>query len=138
MIMKGWVIIGIFVMFLWGIGSFFGKIALLKDTPYRVYLFEGMGTLVVLTVFVLLKRSDIFTDFHLNYPALLMGLSWGVGTVLFILALDSVRLSVFVPLTALYPAVTVLLSVAFLKEELELREAVGVFLAIISVLMLSR
>lgn len=136
--MKGWVIIGIFVMFLWGIGSFFGKIALLKDTPYRVYLFEGMGTLVVLTVFVLLKRSDIFTDFHLNYPALLMGLSWGVGTVLFILALDSVRLSVFVPLTALYPAVTVLLSVAFLKEELELREAVGVFLAIISVLMLSR
>lgn len=136
--MKGWVIIGIFVMFLWGIGSFFGKIALFKDTPYRVYLFEGMGTLVVLTVFVLLKRSDIFTDFHLNYPALLMGLSWGVGTVLFILALDSVRLSVFVPLTALYPAVTVLLSVAFLKEELELREAVGVFLAIISVLMLSR
>ncbi|GBD38365.1 hypothetical protein HRbin37_00614 [bacterium HR37] len=136
--MKGWVIIGIFVMFLWGIGSFFGKIALFKDTPYRVYLFEGMGTLVVLTVFVLLKRSDIFTDFHLNYPALLMGLSWGVGTVLFILALDSVRLSVFVPLTALYPAVTVLLSVAFLKEELELREAVGVFLAIISVLILSR
>ncbi|GIW47471.1 MAG: hypothetical protein KatS3mg078_1348 [Deltaproteobacteria bacterium] len=136
--MKGWVIIGIFVMFLWGIGSFFGKIALFKDTPYRVYLFEGMGTLVVLAVFVLLKRGDIFTDFHINYPALLMGLSWGVGTVLFILALDSVRLSVFVPLTALYPAVTVLLSVAFLKEELELREAVGVFLAIISVLMLSR
>jgi transporter family protein len=138
MVMKGWVIIGIFVMFLWGIGSFFGKIALFKDTPYRVYLFEGMGTLVVLAVFVLLKRGDIFTDFHINYPALLMGLSWGVGTVLFILALDSVRLSVFVPLTALYPAVTVLLSVAFLKEELELREAVGVFLAIISVLMLSR
>ncbi|HXG31221.1 MAG TPA: EamA family transporter, partial [Thermodesulfobacteriota bacterium] len=105
---------------------------------YRVYLFEGIGTLIVLTSFVLLKRGEISQGFSFNYFGLLMGLSWGIGTVLFIFALQTTRLSVFIPVTSLYPAITVLLSLLFLQERLEMREIIGIVFAIASGVLLAK
>ncbi len=59
-----------------------------------------------------------------------MGLSWGLGTVLFIVALEKSKLSVLVPFTALYPAITIVLALLFLGEKLNFKEAVGIFFAI--------
>jgi transporter family protein len=136
--MERWFLMAVTVIFLWGLGSFFGKVALIKDVPYRVYLFEGIGTLAVLVFFVFFKRGEMFTDFSFNFLALLMGLSWGLGTIFFIIALEPAKLSVFVPLTALYPAVTVVLSLLFLQERLETREVIGIALAIVSSVLLAK
>ncbi len=133
-----WFAIALIVSLLWGSGSFFGKMALARDIPYRVYLFEGIGTLIVLTFLTVSKRQEIFTGFSFNVFGLLMGLSWGIGTILFIIALQPAKLSVIVPLTAIYPAFTVLLSFLFLQERLELREIVGIVLAVISVVLLAK
>lgn len=133
-----WFAIALIVSLLWGSGSFFGKMALARDIPYRVYLFEGIGTLIVLTFLIVSKRQEIFTGFSFNVFGLLMGLSWGIGTILFIIALQPAKLSVIVPLTAIYPAFTVLLSFLFLQERLELREIVGIALAVISVVLLAK
>jgi len=133
-----WFAIALVVSLLWGSGSFFGKIALAKDIPYRVYLFEGIGTLAVLSFLIFFKRQEIFNDFSINVFGLLMGLSWGVGTILFIIALQPAKLSVLVPLTAIYPAYTVLLSFLFLGERLESREIVGIIFAIASALLLAK
>jgi transporter family protein len=67
-----------------------------------------------------------------------MGLSWGIGTILFIIALQPAKLSIIVPLTAIYPAFTVILSVLFLQERLDLREIIGIAFAIISVALLAK
>lgn len=136
--MERWFGMALLVILLWGLGSLFGKLALIRDTPYRVYLFEGIGTLVVLILFVFFKKHDIFTNFSFNIYALLMGLTWGLGTIFFIIALQPAKLSVIVPLTALYPAITVLLSLLFLHERLELKEVIGIVLAILSIVLLSK
>jgi transporter family protein len=136
--MERWFIVAVIVCFLWGLGSFFGKLGLERDIPYRVYLFEGIGTLIVLTSFVLLKRGEISQGFSFNYFGLLMGLSWGIGTVLFIFALQTTRLSVFIPVTSLYPAITVLLSLLFFQEHLETREIIGIIFAIASGVLLAK
>lgn len=133
-----WYWLTLIVIFCWALGSFFGKIALIKDIPYRVYLFEGLGAFCVVIFFLFFKRAEIFTGFSFNIPGLLMGLSWGFGTVLFIVALQSGKLSIIVPLTALYPAVTVLLSIFFLKESLESREIIGIIFAILSGVLLAK
>lgn len=133
-----WFAIAIIVSLLWGSGSFFGKMALARDIPYRVYLFEGIGTLAVLTFLIFFKRQEIITNLSFNLFGLLMGLSWGIGTILFIIALQPAKLSVIVPLTAIYPAFTVLLSVLFLQERLDLREIIGIAFAIISVALLAK
>lgn len=130
--LERWYLLTILATICFAFGSFFGKIASLKDIPHRVYFFEGLGTLTVFTTFVLYYRTTIFSNFSFNFPGLLMGLVWGAGTVLFILALKYAKLSVMVPLSAVYPALTVVLALIFLGERLGPREIAGVTLAIIS------
>lgn len=136
--MERWYILALFSILLFALGSFFGKMASLKDIPYRVYFFEGIGTLTIFTTLFLIKKEEILTGFTLNIPALLMGLSWGLGTVLFIIVLNHAKLSVIVPLTALYPAVTVILAFLFLGEHLGTREIAGVCMAIVAGALLAK
>jgi len=58
--------------------------------------------------------------------ALLAGLFGGGGYVLFMEALETGKASIVVPLTALYPAVTVILALLFLGEKLSTTQAVGI------------
>ena len=119
MSIEKWYILGVFAIILFGFGSFFGKLASLKDIPARVYFFEAMGTLTVFLTFFFYKKGEILNGFSINYYALAMGITWGLGTVFFILALENAKLSLITPLTSLYPAVTVILAYAFLAERLE-------------------
>jgi transporter family protein len=136
--MDRWVIFALIATMMWGLGSFFGKIALMRDIPYRVYFFEGVGTITVLSSLIIFKRHEIFEGFAVNPYALLMGLTWGIGTIIFIIALQPAKLSALVPLTAVYPAVTVILGVLVLNERLDLREILGIVFALITVVLLSK
>jgi len=133
-----WIPLTLTVMVLFALGSFFGKVALIKDSNTRVYFFEAIGTLMVFSTFFLFKRAEIIDNFWINQYGLLMGLSWGIGTVLFIYVLQFGKLSIILPLTALYPAITVLLAILFLNESINLRETAGIMLAIISGFLLAR
>lgn len=133
-----WYLITLLAIICFALGSFFGKLAAIRDIPYRVYFFEGVGTLTVFTTFVLYNRKAIFSNFAFNPPALLMGLTWGIGTVLFIVALKYAKLAVLVPLSAVYPALTVLLALIFLGERLGPREILGVILAVASAALLAK
>ena len=133
-----WIPLTLTVMVLFALGSFFGKVALIKDSSTRVYFFEAIGTLMVFSTFFLFKRAEIIDNFWINQYGLLMGLSWGIGTVLFIYVLQFGKLSIILPLTALYPAITVLLAILFLNESINLRETAGIMLAIISGFLLAR
>ncbi len=115
--MERWYLMTLLALVCFSLGSFLGKVASFKDIPYRVYFFEGVGTLTVFTTFVVYNRNAIFNNFSVNFPGLLMGLSWGIGTVLFIIALKYAKLSVMVPLSAVYPALTVVLALIFLGEK---------------------
>lgn len=133
-----WYILGIIAIVCFGVGSFFGKVATNADLPSRVYFFEALGTLTVFTVFFMFKKPEILHNFRFNPAALAMGITWGTGTVLFILALQSSKLSIITPLTAVYPAVTVVLAYVFLGERLEIRELAGISLALLSVFLLTK
>ena len=98
-----WIVYSLIAIFLFGAGSLFGKLASINEIPARVYFFEALGTLTVFTCFFLLKRQEILNGISINYFGLLMGITWGLGTVFFILALEKSKLSVLVPFTALYP-----------------------------------
>lgn len=136
--MDRWYLLTLLAIICFSLGSFLGKVASMRDIPFRVYFFEGVGTLTVFTAFVLYNRGVIFNNFSINAPALLMGLTWGIGTVLFIVALKFAKLSVMVPLTAVYPALTVILALVFLGERLGPREIAGVLLAVASAALLAR
>ena len=87
--------------------------------------------------FVFLKFDKTVTPMGAFYSAL-VGILMTVGTLGFSYALkaggDVGKTSV---VTALYPAVTLLMSMAFLKETLSIKQGVGIILALISVALLA-
>ncbi len=69
--------------------------------------------------------------------AIIAGVFMAFGLLAFFKALTAGAATVVVPLTALYPVVTVALSWAFLKESLTPRHLTGIALALAAVWLLS-
>ena len=61
-----WFLMILLAIVCFSFGSFFGKLASLKDIPFRVYFFEAVGTLTVFTTFVIYNRNTIFTNFAIK------------------------------------------------------------------------
>lgn len=115
----------------WGVGSFLGKTALKNTDAVHIYLLEALGTLTIASITALFFRKEfraVFTEF--NWSGYLFGILFGIGTVTFILALKYKSASVATSLAALYPAVTVVLAVIFLKEPLTLKIFTGITMAL--------
>jgi len=62
-----------------------------------------------------------------------VGVLGGLAAILYFLATHSGLLSIVAVLTSLYPAVTVVLAVAILREDISRRQALGLVLAVIAV-----
>jgi transporter family protein len=69
---------------------------------------------------------------------ILSGAAATFGTVFFYFALAKSPASIVVVLTALYPAVTVLLAVLFLHEKINLCQGIGFILILIAIYLISR
>jgi bacterial/archaeal transporter family protein len=75
-------------------------------------------------------------------PSLKFSMGAGVcaysGSLAFLLAIDRASASLVVPMTAMYPVVTIILGVALLHERLTLWHKAGVVLSLAAIFFLSR
>jgi len=69
--------------------------------------------------------------------ALVGGTAGSLALIAFYSALGVGKASVVVPLTALYPAVTLVLSRLLLKEEITMSQSLGIAFALIAILLIS-
>jgi transporter family protein len=60
-----------------------------------------------------------------------------VGFLTFFAALEQGKASTVVTLSALYPVVTILLSIAFLHEKLTMRQVTGIVFALVASVLLA-
>jgi transporter family protein len=67
----------------------------------------------------------------------LAGIVSSVGLISFYALLTKKDASLVVPLTALYPALTAILAIIFLKEPLTILKALGVVLSVVAIALLS-
>lgn len=136
--MPAWLpwVLGSIILF--GIGGFAGKMATEKITALQLYLFEGIGTLTIFFIVVLFFSSRIFPNLQFNNWGIIMGITWGIGTVLFIKALSLGEASIVSSYVILYPLIVVILSMLVLKERPSSTEAVGIILAIVAGFLLTR
>jgi transporter family protein len=124
----------------WGTWGVFSKLAIERiDQQVMVW-----GSLIVVPVIILiyLGAAGQLVPLQMHGAgitfAALGGVGAALGTVCFYLLLARQRASLAVPLTSLYPALTVLLSVLFLKEQLNGVHVLGVLFALAAVALLSR
>lgn len=135
--MKTWYLYSILTVVTWGLWGVFSKIASNYAKPKQALIFQTVGVLAFGLVVLVMEK------FRIEWSA--AGFSWAaiggflafVGFLTFFAALEQGKASTVVTLSALYPLVTILLSVAFLREKLTTRQGIGIVLAMIASALLA-
>lgn len=140
--LPAWLAWSLLTIVLWGTWGLVSKIASAGEDAYMNQLLYTAG-LVPLIVFVAVtvhrqKRERMKGHSAGVFWAFFTGILGGLGNIAFFQALVSGgKASVVAPVTALFPMVTVLLALLFLKEKLGRTQWLGLALAFAAIYMLS-
>ncbi len=134
-----WLAFSLIAVGLWGLWGFLSKVATLQLPAGAVYLMSITGHLAVVGCLAATGGLAIPWQPAGLAAALGAGLCMAFGLLYFLKALSAGgTASLVVPLTALYPMVTVVLSWLALHEDFTLRRLAGVALALAAVWLLSK
>lgn len=137
--MKDWLFFSLLSIIFWGISGFFMKLGTNYIDPKLGFLYQMLGGFLISILTALFLISNIFnltTKLGFLYP-FLAGLTGGIGTFFLLKAYEKGNLSIVTVLTALYPIITILLAFLILKEKVTLTQAIGLFLSLIAIILLS-
>ncbi|XRP97057.1 EamA family transporter [Methanocaldococcus sp. 16A] len=130
------IILGLLVAVFYGIGTFFAKIVCEKNPLFQWIVVNIVG--IILCIFILIKyKNIIITEQKILTYAIISAVLVVVGSLLLYYALYKGKASIVVPLSSIGPAITVALSILFLKETLSISQMIGVIFIIIGVILLS-
>ena len=135
-----WLIHSVLTILLWGIWGVQSKVIVQKITPMLNQVIFTLGLLPVAGLFLIfrIRGGDPKDSRKGRAYAFLTGILGGTGNIAFYEALGrGVSASVVVPLTCLFPAVTVLLARWWLKERMNVWQQIGLILALVAVIILS-
>lgn len=132
-----WFFLTLGAMFFWGFWGFLAKLAttLMRDMDAMVY--EILGSVLVTGVAVFFIRFQPKGPPNGIVYAMLSGASAAMATFFFFAAITRGRSAVVVSMTALYPLVTLVLSLLFLHEAVTAKQLIGVGLALGAIVLLS-
>ena len=115
----------------------FSKLASNVTKPRQALLFQTVGVLAFATVVLVMEKFRVEWNFAGFSWAALGGFFAFIGFLTFFAALDKGETSTVVTLSALYPVVTILISVAFLHERVTPRQGIGIVIALIASALLA-
>ena len=135
--MKSWYGYTLLTLLQWGLWGICSKLASNYSKPRQALLFQSVGVVAFAAVVLLIER------FNIEWST--AGFSWAaaggffafVGFLTFFAALEGGKASTVITLSALYPLVTILLSIAFLHERLTARQGLGIICALIASVLLA-
>ena len=134
--MAGWVIYSLLCLLLWGMWGLVLKLAYSGYTWLDVYFISAAASFTLALAVYFLSGGKVVLSKSAAL-AVLAGVLGGGGYIFFMKALETGKASIVIPLTALYPAVTVILALLLLGEKLSTVQALGITLAIIAAVLLS-
>ncbi len=135
--MKTWYLYALLTVLTWGIWGVFSKLASAHSKPRQMLLFQSVGMIAFAVVVMFIERFNVewsLPGFSWSFAA---GFFTFIGFLTFFAALEQGKASTVVTLSALYPVVTILLSIAFLHEKITLRETAGIAFALIASVLLA-
>jgi transporter family protein len=135
--MVRWQLPATITLLIWGLWAFLPKLALRAFDPRSVLVWESLGSVLVGLGVLVSTGFRVQTTPVGVLAAVVAGVCGLGGALLFLVALERGKASVVVPFTSLYPLVTLVLSVLFLGERPSAANLLGVFFAMVAVVLLS-
>ena len=138
--MPTWLLWTFSALVAWGLWAVLSKLLGNAFSAEQSQALSTLGMLPMLVPLVLSKRTDLRTASRKGMVlALLGGVVTCLGNVAYYSALaHGGKVATVVSLSALYPLVTIFLALIFLRERVTRVETVGVILAIIAAVLLSK
>ncbi len=135
--MSAWLTFSLVAMSFWGVWGLLTKVATLYLPPYVAYMISTLGYLPVIGF--LLVDSGFKVPWHpIGWSvSVAAGACAALGLLCYYRALAGGAAARVVPLTAMYPVVTVILSYFLLEENITLRHLAGISAALVAVWLLS-
>ena len=133
--MGNWFIFGLLTLVLWGVWGFLPKLATRYIDPRSVLVFQTIGSIVV--TIVILATIDFRPELHTKGMtlAIVTGIMGTLGAVSFLYSITKGKASVVVTMTALYPIVTIMLSLFILKESITIKQGIAIILALTAMVL---
>jgi len=132
-----WVYFSFLAIVLWGVVGLLQKLGTNRISARSLLVWLTVGFVLILPWF--LRGSNLFSlGMREVVIGTLGGITNGLGSWFLFASLEAgAKASVAIPLTALYPLVTILFATLFLAETLTPMQWVGIFLALLGGVMLS-
>ncbi|HEY9696161.1 MAG TPA: EamA family transporter [Trichocoleus sp.] len=135
--MQNWVLPAIAALCLWGFWSFLPKLTTQYLDPQSAIVYEVIGGFI-LGIVTLASLNFRLAVHPIGIPlAMVTGILGAAGAFFFLKAVTQGPVSLVAALSALYPAVTILLANLLLHETITLRQGVGIGLALLSVILVA-
>ena len=131
-----WLISAALALVLWGIWGVFQKLATNQMAPRNVYFISALGALLVVLIILSTVRFPISLNFEGAFFALVAGACSSLGGLLFLQAMSKGEAVIVITFTALYPAVSIILSFLLLNETITMKQGIGIVFALFSMLLL--
>jgi transporter family protein len=132
-----WVILCIVTIISWGLVGFFDKLALSHLHWTEIYVVSNLAILAAsLLIYISQKPSISVGSAGFNY-AMIAGIMMALSTIAFYVALQTGKAVIVIPLTSLYPVVTIVLSYLILHEQISLTKGVGITLAVVALVLIA-
>ena len=132
-----WLAYSLITLVCWGFMGFVTKLAYEYFGWHQVLVVTNIVPFAAsLLIYVLIRPPINIHSLGFGY-ALLAGVASALGMIAFYFAMEGGKTIIVVPITALYPVVTVVLAYLILREEISLVKGVGLMLALVSIVMIS-
>jgi len=134
--MARWILSSIGAFLFWGFWSFIPKFITSYMNPRSALIFETLGG-IIFSLFILISLK-FRPEIHLKgiMLAILTGILGFAGTLCYLYAASKGPISMVALISALYPIVSIILGYFFLNETLTLRQEIGLFFGILSIILL--
>lgn len=132
-----WYFPSLIALCLYGAWGYWGARASSFINPLSITFYSSLGVLVsgVLALFLLDFKPELSAKGSIY--GLLNGLANGIACIFFILALRKGPAMPVVLITSMYPLITLVLCMIFLKQGITLKQILGMFFALLALALFS-
>jgi len=137
--MTKWIVLSLITLILWGTWGVLLKIASRQLSNWKdLYIASNSAVIIILIIIFLTNLNNMNFSLKSFSWGFLAGLLGTLGYIFMVLSLEiGGKASIVIALTSIYPAITAFLSTYFLKEKLTLIQWLGVFMAVLAIVLLS-
>jgi len=132
-----WLVLSIITIITWGFVGFFLKLASNHSHWTEIYIVSNVAILVVSLLIYISQRPSISVGSPgFNY-AMIAGIMMALSAISFYVAIQIGKTIIVIPLTSLYPVVTIVLSYLILHEQISLTKGLGITLAVVALVLVA-